>query len=62
MRINASAMAVMLSIGDPATEAKTVANLFKMADHDGQRYGIPVMGVTAVVKYMARDARYFGLA
>ena len=28
----------------------------------GERYGIPVLGVTAVGKQMARDARYFGLA
>jgi putative autoinducer-2 (AI-2) aldolase len=61
IRLNVSAMALMLSIGDPAHEAKTVANLFKAADL-GSRYGIPVMGVTAVGKDMARDARYFGLA
>ena len=61
IRLNVSAMALMLSIGDPAYEAKTVANLFKAADM-GSRYGIPVMGVTAVGKDMARDARYFGLA
>ena len=61
IRINASAMAIMLAVGDPATEAKTVANLYRLADL-GQRYGIPVMGVTAVGKDMARDARYFGLA
>ena len=61
IRLNVSAMALMLAIGDPATEAKTVANLFRAADL-GSRYGIPVMGVTAVGKDMARDARYFGLA
>ena len=61
IRMNVSAMAIMLAIGDPATEAKTVANLFKMADM-GAKYGIPVMGVTAVGKDMARDSRYFGMA
>ncbi len=61
IRMNVSAMAVMLAIGDPAMEAKTVANLYKMADL-GSKYNIPVMGVTAVGKDMARDARYFGLA
>jgi len=61
VRLNVSAMALMLSIGDPANEAKTIANLFKAADL-GSRYGIPIMGVTAVGKDMARDARYFGLA
>jgi putative autoinducer-2 (AI-2) aldolase len=61
VRLNVSAMAIMLAIGDPAMEAKTVANLFRLADL-GSKYGIPVMGVTAVGKDMARDARYFGLA
>jgi putative autoinducer-2 (AI-2) aldolase len=61
IRFNASAMAIMLAIGDPAFEARTVANLYKAVDW-GSRYGIPVMGVTAVGKQMARDARYFGLA
>ena len=61
IRMNASAMAIMLAIGDPEMEAKTVANLFKMADM-GAKYGIPVMGVTAVGQDMARDARYFGMA
>jgi putative autoinducer-2 (AI-2) aldolase len=61
IRVNVSAMAIMLSIGDPAFEAKTVANLYRAADL-GTRYSIPVMGVTAVGKDMARDARYFGLA
>ncbi|MDL2221952.1 3-hydroxy-5-phosphonooxypentane-2,4-dione thiolase [Parabacteroides sp. OttesenSCG-928-N08] len=61
IRLNVSAMAIMLSIGDPAFEAKTVANLYKAVDL-GSRYNIPIMGVTAVGKQMARDARYFGLA
>jgi len=61
IRMNVSAMAIMLAIGDPAMEAKTVANLYKLADM-GAKYNIPVMGVTAVGKDMARDARYFGLA
>ncbi len=61
IRLNVSAMAVMLAIGDSKYEAKTVANLYKAADL-GSRYGIPVMGVTAVGKDMTRDARYFGLA
>lgn len=51
----------MLAIGDAAYEAKTIANLYKAVDK-ASRYNIPVMGVTAVGKQMARDARYFGLA
>jgi putative autoinducer-2 (AI-2) aldolase len=60
-RLNASAMAVMVSVGDEKTEALTISNLYNAVDA-GQAYGIPVMGVTAVGKSMARDARYFGLA
>ena len=61
IRMNVSAMAAMLAIGDAATEAITIANFSKLVDL-GMRYGIPVMGVTAVGKDMTRDARYFGLA
>lgn len=61
IRMNASAMAVMFSAGDGEHEAITAANLVKAVDL-GNRFGIPVMGVTAVGKQMARDSRYFGLA
>ncbi len=61
IRMNVSAMAAMLAIGDDATEALTIANFSRLVDI-GNKYGIPVMGVTAVGKDMARDARYFGLA
>ena len=61
IRFNASAMAVMFSAGDGEREAVTAANLARAADL-GNRFGIPVMGVTAGGKQMARDARYFALA
>ncbi len=61
IRMNASAIAVMASIGDVSTEAITMANICKAVDA-GQKAGIPVMGVTAVGKDMVRDARYFSLA
>ncbi|MGL5681607.1 MAG: 3-hydroxy-5-phosphonooxypentane-2,4-dione thiolase [Marinifilaceae bacterium] len=60
IRVNASAMAVMVSIGG-TYEAKTIENLVRTADY-GYKYGIPTMGVTAVGKEMARDARYFSTA
>lgn len=60
IRLNASALAVMVSIGG-TYEAKTIENLVKTADY-GYKYGIPTMGVTAVGKEMARDARYFSTA
>ena len=61
VKLNASAIAVMVAIGDASTEAQTVANLYQAVDA-GLSVGIPVMGVTAVGKDMVRDARYFGLA
>ena len=61
IRLNASAIAIMASVGDAATEAITMANICRAVDA-GQKAGIPVMGVTAVGKDMARDARYFSLA
>ncbi len=60
VRLNASAMAVMISMGG-TYEAKTIENLVRAADY-GYKYGIPTMGVTAVGKEMARDSKYFGLA
>ena len=61
IRMNVSAMAAMLSIGEKETEHITIANFSRLVDI-GMKYGIPVMGVTAVGKDMARDARYFGMA
>ncbi|GAA5494410.1 putative autoinducer-2 (AI-2) aldolase [Rubritalea squalenifaciens DSM 18772] len=59
--MNVSAMAAMISVGEATTEHKTIANFSKLVDI-GMKYSIPVMGVTAVGKDMARDARYFGMA
>ncbi len=61
IRMNVAAMAVMVAVGEPETEAITIANLSNLVDI-GMKYSIPVMGVTAVGKDMARDARYFGMA
>jgi len=60
VRINASLIAVMVSIGD-RFEATTIRNLTRTVDL-GSRYGIPTLGVTAVGKDMARDARYLSMA
>ena len=61
LRVNASAMALMVAVGDKASEQITTHNLVQAVDF-GEKYGIPVLGVTAVGKDMARDARYFRLA
>lgn len=60
IRLNASLMAVMVSVGGKF-EALTIKNLCKMVE-TGNRYGIPTLGVTAVGKELVRDARYLSLA
>jgi putative autoinducer-2 (AI-2) aldolase len=42
-------------------EADTIRTLTKTID-EGNRFGIPTLGVNAVGKELARDARYLGLA
>lgn len=59
MRLNVSAVAMSIYVGSP-NEKKTLLNLTKLID-EGQRYGIPVLAVTAVGKDMVRDARYLAL-
>jgi putative autoinducer-2 (AI-2) aldolase len=60
IRLNASAMAVQVFIGGEY-ETQSVHNLTRLVDV-GNRYGIPVLGVTAVGKELTRDARYLRLA
>ena len=60
LRLNASALAVMVAVGSKF-EARTIENLVRTADL-GQKYGIPTLGVTAVGKELTRDARYLSLA
>ena len=60
IRVNASALAIMVAIGSKF-EAVTVSNLVRTADL-GAKYGIPTLGVTAVGKELVRDARYLALA
>ncbi len=60
IRVNASALAVMVAAGS-RFEAKTIANLVRTADL-AAKYGIPALGVTAVGKELTRDARYLSLA
>ena len=60
LRMNVSAMAVQVYIGGEF-ETQSVKNMTTLVDM-GLRYGVPTMGVTAVGKQLARDARYLGLA
>lgn len=61
VRLNASLLAVMVAIGDPKHEGLTIRNLTKTVDQ-GNKYGIPTLGVTAVGKTLTRDARYLSMA
>jgi len=60
IRLNVAAMAVQVFIGGKY-ETQSVHNMTRLVDL-GNRYGIPVLGVTAVGKDMARDAAYMRLA
>jgi 3-hydroxy-5-phosphonooxypentane-2,4-dione thiolase len=59
-RINAAAVAVQVFIGGEH-ETQSVRNMTRLVDQS-QRYGIPVLAVTAVGKELTRDARYLRLA
>src|SRR6202007_2443980 len=59
-RMNVHAVAVQVFVGGE-NETQAIENLTKLVDA-GFRYGIPVLGVTAVGKELTRDARYLGLA
>ncbi len=60
LRMNVSAVAVQVFIGGEH-ETQSVNNMTRLVDA-GMRYGIPVLGVTAVGKELTRDARYISLA
>lgn len=60
IRINAAAITCSVYVGGEY-EKQTIDNLAKIVDA-GEKYGIPVLAVTAVGKELVRDARYLGLA
>lgn len=60
IRLNVSCLALSIFVGSKY-EHQTLTNLATLVD-TGQRYGIPILAVTAVGKEMVRDARYLGLA
>lgn len=61
IRLNASAVGISVFVGSEY-EKESLLNLAKLVD-EGERYGIPVMAVTAVGKELVkRDARYLALA
>jgi putative autoinducer-2 (AI-2) aldolase len=60
VRMGVHAMAVQVFVGGEH-ETQSVHNMTRLVDA-GYRYGVPVLGVTAVGKDLVRDARYLGLA
>ena len=60
IRMNASCLAMQCFVG-AAGESRSLESLCRAVDA-GCRYGVPVMGVTAVGKEMERTPKYFGLA
>jgi len=60
IKLNASCLALSIFVGSKY-EFQTLKNLSKLVS-EGEKYGIPVLAVTAVGKEMARDSRYLGLA
>jgi len=60
IRLNVAALAVQVFVGGEY-ETKSINNMTRLVDV-GNRYGIPVLGVTAVGKELVRDAKYMRLA
>ncbi len=60
IRLNASAIAFSIMVGADF-ERDTILGLTQYID-DAERYGIPVLAVTAVGREMKRDAKYISLA
>ena len=60
IRLNVSALGISIFVGSDY-EKESLINLSKLVD-EGEKYGIPVMAVTAVGKELEkRDARYLAL-
>src|SRR5437899_3244163 len=60
IRLNAAGVGIQVFVGGEF-ETRSIHNMTKLVDV-GLRYGIPVMGVTAVGTNMVRDAKYFRLS
>jgi 3-hydroxy-5-phosphonooxypentane-2,4-dione thiolase len=60
IRLNVSAVAFSILVGQPY-ERDTILGFTQIID-EANRYGIPVLAVTAVGKGLGKDARYLSLA
>ena len=59
IRLNVSAVALSLYVGSEY-QHRTIINLSRLVD-EGEKYGIPVLAVTAVGREMVRDSKYLAL-
>ncbi|HWR59199.1 MAG TPA: 3-hydroxy-5-phosphonooxypentane-2,4-dione thiolase [Thermodesulfovibrionales bacterium] len=60
VRLNASGVGMSIFVG-AKNEDRTISNLGRLVN-EAERYGMPVLAITAVGKEMVRDARYLSLA
>jgi len=60
IRLNASGVGMSIFVG-AKNEDRTITNLGRLVN-EAERYGMPVLAVTAVGKEMGREARYLALA
>ncbi len=60
IRLNASGVGMSIFVG-ASNEDRTITNLGRLVS-EAERYGMPVLAITAIGKDMGRDARYLGLA
>ncbi len=60
IRLNASGVGMSIFVG-AQNEDRTISNLGRLVN-EAERYGIPVLAITAVGREMVRDARYLSLA
>jgi len=60
LRLNASGVGMSIFVG-ASNEDRTISNLGKLVS-EAERYGMPVLAITAVGREMVRDSRFLGLA
>ena len=60
LRLNASGIGMSIFVG-AENEDRSISNLGRLIS-EAERYGMPVLAITAVGREMARDARYLGLS
>ncbi len=60
LRLNASGVGMSIFVGSD-NEDRTITNLGRLVNK-AERFGMPVLAITAVGREMARDARYLGLS